>query len=349
MKKKGYSLQIKFLMISFLVVGFLEIALRISGKFQTYNEQMLGTYFYKYRTKKDSWFHSWPKNTTMDYGYGEFTYKNTFNELGHRETSFTTFKNDTVGKKIICLGDSFTEGDGAPYDSSWVKLLENKLNNQTDIQYNLYNAGVCGSDVMFNYTMLKENLIDAKPNMVIECINHSDFEDIYYRGNESRFLPNGTTAAPNEKKWEVAFKYSHLFRAIVTTFTPYNLYLINESEWESEQKKIQLDMVNQLNRTASLCASHGIDYCVVIMPFPTDIGYDNYPLFKEIPSCLSGNIEVVDIHNCMNQAFDTLELTQFYWPFNGHFNGGGYDIMSSCIYKSLIQNKTMTTGGITLK
>lgn len=341
MKKKDHSLHIKFLTISFLVVVLLEIGLRISGKFQTYNEQMLGTYFYKYQTKKDTWFHSWPINTTIDYGYGEFTYKNTFNELGHRESSFTTFKNDTHSKKIICLGDSFTEGDGAPYDSSWVKLLENKLNEYSAEQYTLYNAGVCGSDVMFNYTMLKENLIDSKPHMVIECINHSDFEDIYYRGNESRFMSNGTTAAPNEKNWEVAFKYSHLFRAILTTLTPYNLYLINESEWKNKQKTIQLDIVNQLNRTASLCASQGIDYYVVTMPFPTDISNHNYPLFMEIPGCLSGSIQVVDIHNCMNLTFDTLELAQYFWPFNGHYNGKGYDMMSSCIYNSLFKNRKM--------
>lgn len=134
-----------------------------------------------------------------------------------------SFNQNQNGFRILCLGDSFTEGDGAPSDSSWVKELTRKLDENFDTNFLVYNAGVCGSDVYFDNKILENVLYKTfKPDFVIQAINASDVTDIIYRGGQDRFNTDGTTSCKDCPKWEKLYQYSYLFRGLIRTIGGYD-------------------------------------------------------------------------------------------------------------------------------
>ena len=320
-----------------------EILLRLFGINQTNEEEHLNFYSYKYKTNRPTWFHTWQANTSIEYGNGEFLYHNTFNELGHRELSFKNFEQDSTSIKIVCLGDSFTEGDGAPYDSSWVRFFEKNLALELDTPVFAYNAGVCGSDVLFNGVMFKEKLLAAQPNIVFECVNNSDITDIYYRGGSERFLADGSLGAPNEKKWEVFYKYSYLFRALLVTFTQYNNNLINHATIDKEENEALHLLIKQLEETAQLCKENNIDYHVIMMPVPNEIMDKSAYIFDSLAFLLPEKVAFINLFPSTYASFDTLDIYQYSWPKNGHYNSMGYEVMSSCIFEEYVHTTTKPT------
>jgi len=324
-------------MMFLLFLVALEILLRVSGFFNTWDERINGAYQYKYGQVAESWFHTWPKNETISYGGDEFTYQNHYNDLGHRDINFKDFKEKTQASKYIFLGDSFTEGDGAPWDSTWVKTFENRARSQIDSNMLAYNAGVCGSDIFFNYIMLKENLLQAKPKVVFECVNISDVMDVYYFGGLERFQEDGTTKSREPIKWEPVFKYSHVFRLIVVVFTPYNRRLTNEATIDQDEAQIVEDIAAQIKLTHSLCAESDIDYYLIYMPTPECKQNFNRCQFDSLPSLLHGQVPVIDIFPCIQGKLTCENLYEYSWERNRHYNSKGYDLMGECIFEEFVK------------
>jgi hypothetical protein len=132
-----------FISILIFLVSF-EIFLRVSGKYNTFSELNGKNYSFKFRVNRPTWYHTNKPNTSRIKKEKEWQYFNQYNEFGNREKSIFNFINDTSSIKVVCLGDSFTEGDGAPYDSSWVRNFEQKINSKVNIKYKIYNIQ-CGS------------------------------------------------------------------------------------------------------------------------------------------------------------------------------------------------------------
>ena len=173
----------KLFISMFLFFFCFEILLRFSGKYNTRAENKTSIYSFKYKVKKTTWYYTNTPNSSRIKKEKEWQYFNQYNEFGNREKSIDNFINDKSSTKIVCLGDSFTEGDGAPYDSSWVRLFERKINTKENLRYKIYNAGACGSDVFYNYKILANKLMSLKPKIVIECINSTDINDVIWREN----------------------------------------------------------------------------------------------------------------------------------------------------------------------
>lgn len=323
-----------------LAILTLEVLLRILGVNKTSEEITLDYYNYKYKINRPTWFHTWLPNTSIEYGNGEFLFHNKYNELGHREKTFEEFKQDTTSIKIVCLGDSYTEGDGAPYDSTWVRFLEEKLERKLDTNVNAYNAGVCGSDVIFNGIMLKEKLLASNPSIVFECVNNSDILDLYYRGGKERFSSDGSLVSPKVKKWEPIYKYSYLFRAFFLMFSSYDNNLIN-TKTKAQEDQVALHLIaEQLKETALLCKQNQIEYHVILMPVPTEMIYKNEEVFDSLLYLLPTELSVLNIKPLMTTRFDSLKIEDYYWKENGHYNGNGYLIMSEAILTEYYNSKS---------
>lgn len=316
------------------VISF-ELLLRISGVMKTTTEKQGNGYYTFFRQEVDSWFHTYQPNDTVIYEQSEFSYINYINEFGNRERSIEFFK-DTNAIKVFCLGDSFTEGDGAPYDSTWVKRLENLSNENCDTNFIFYNAGVCGSDVFYTKKLLTEKLIKLKPDYVIESINDSDLPDVVYRGGKERFNKDGTTSGKVGPRWEKYYKYSHIFRFIVAVFFNYdeNLF-VKGKEFETEFEALQL-VKNQVIETADWCKNNNIPYIAFLHPVPSgwkhqeDIYIAFLDAFEDIPY----------VHNLtpkFKKSFENRNIKDYSWEENAHFNGKGYYVMGDIYYETLIK------------
>jgi lysophospholipase L1-like esterase len=318
----------------------LEVSLRISGKFKNSNEIATGNYYCQYRQKIPSWYYYYKPNYTHLYKQLEFEYTNTYNELGSREKPFIAFLNDTTAKKIVCLGDSFTHGDGTSYDSSWVKQFEKNININKKNKIKLYNAGTCGSDVFFNNKLLVKDLIKLKPQLVIECVNTSDILDVIKRGGDERFNEDGTTSGKVGPKWEVIYQYSHVFRGIIHNFFEYNRNLIKRSELNQKKSKAIQMIKQKTEETALFCKKNGIPYILLIQPIPADLKFNQtQPLLfinqlSELPYS-------VNLFKPMHKYYLLHHIENDSWELNGHFNSNGYFVLGNIIYDELHQKKEL--------
>lgn len=318
---------LKYVAPIFIFLIALELFLRLS------QGSLFPDYNYKYVNNNSGWFQTWEPNSTIQYSTEEFSFKNTFNELGHREKSFKTFKESNMAFKVLCLGDSFTEGDGASYENSWVRHYENFMRRDTSLA--VYNAGVCGSDVFFDYMMLKEKLIASSPNLVIHCINNSDIPDVHYFGGMERFNEDGTGGSPNFKKWEVLYANCHIFRVGVRIFTSYDENLIKQNTWKEDEVKAYIKIANQLSSIQAFCEKNDIQYIAVLMPSPYEVESPENAEFERLFDYVSENTVLISIFREMQESKMSENMEYYVWPENGHYNANGYKIMGEIIYDKI--------------
>lgn len=316
-----------------LFIVVLEISLRASGAFKNYHEKTTGSYIPQYRQKTDSWFHIWKPNTIVHFNQSEFNFYNKINEWGHRENPIDTFLQDSTSIKVLCIGDSFTEGDGVRYNDAWVRRFENLLNKHSDTSFLIYNAGVCGSDVFYNQKILKEKLIQLKPSIVIEALNSSDIEDVIARGGEERFNPDGTTTGKVGPRWEFLFQHFHIFRAFIIVVGGYNDNLIKNKLANQSRHDAVKKIEKQVYKTWSWCKNNNIDYYLIIHPVPHEIeAYDHPFIFDNYFHAFSF---AYNISSSLKEKWANEDIHLYSWPINAHFNKIGYFEMGNVIFDEL--------------
>ncbi|MBP9689196.1 MAG: SGNH/GDSL hydrolase family protein [Bacteroidia bacterium] len=323
-----------------LFIITLEVLLRVVGVYNTPNENNSGLYVNHYNTKMPTWFHHWTPNKTRQAHTTEFNYANQYNELGHRENSFADFVEDTITKKVIFLGDSFTEGDGAPADSTWVKRVEQLVRLNANKKLDFYNAGVCGSDVFFNNKMLEHKLIKANPNIVIECVNSSDLMDVMWFGGNERFNIDGTTSGKVGPKWLIIYNYSHIVRAIIHTLFKFNNNLVKADQLREQEIESAKLIEKQIEATALFCKQKNIRYYLVIHPCPHEIGEDKSSI-KVLNQYLANKPYTINLFGLLDSFYKTNNIKQFSHAINGHYNPKGYWVMGEKIYTELAKRDSL--------
>ena len=325
-----------FISILIFLVSF-EIFLRVSGKYNTRSENKTGIYSFKYKVKKPTWYYTNKPNSSRIKKEKEWQYFNQYNEFGNREKAIDNFINDTFSIKVVCLGDSFTEGDGAPYDSSWVRLFERKLNLKDSLKYKIYNAGACGSDVFYNHKILTNKLMILKPKIVIECINSTDINDVIWRGGIERFNSDGRVSGKVGPNWEFFYCFSHVFRAFMNVFYKYNENLISENNLLLNEKAAISLIVSQVEQTAKFCLSNHIEYHLIIHPLPTELIKGNSQPIEFIQQ-LSHKLYVTSLFTSFSNYYKKNDLLKEYWIVNKHFNSKGYLTMGNIIFNEIKLN-----------
>src|ERR1043165_5059079 len=154
-----------------LTLIFLEIGLRITKLYTTWSERTGQGYVSYYGQVRPTWYNTYAPDTTFYLDHGDFKYLYKTNSLGIREAELSEPENDSTCR-ILTLGDSFTDGVGAPLDSSWPKMLQADLNRENR-NVDIYNAGISGADPFYEYTLLRDKLLKYKPNIVMVGINSS--------------------------------------------------------------------------------------------------------------------------------------------------------------------------------
>lgn len=328
--------KILFSVILFFCV--LELALRINGFYNTFEEKQGFAYKVKYRKNTNDWFHTWTPNINVVYENTEFKYLNKYNNWGHRELPSNLFLLDNKHIKVACIGDSFTEGDGAPYDSSWVKDIDRLLNSKNK-KYLFYNAGVCGSDVFFDYKMLTCKLIKLNPKIVLATLNYSDVFDVIYRGGDERFNSDSTTTFKVGPNWEWIYQYSHVIRLVSHQFFGLNYHFIKQSDQiKVEDNAIKL-IKKKVEETNSFCKKNGIKYYLIIHPHPLEIDLKE----NKLTMALANEPYVINLFNDLYPYYKQHNIAIYSWPKNLHFNSKGYLVMSNEIARNLLKLPSFNT------
>jgi len=155
-----------------------------------------------------------PPNTEQEISIREYTYTAKTNNLGLREEKNYNKKSNTF--RIVFIGDSIVFGSGVESNKSFVKQLENTLNNPltkpnkkvinlAKSKYEVINIGKPGIGLPDYYEMEKQAIEKLNPDLIL--IGFTVENDII------------NTLDPKTNKFlKSLYKNSFLFRLIVGTY-----------------------------------------------------------------------------------------------------------------------------------
>jgi lysophospholipase L1-like esterase len=315
-----------------------EIVLIFTGTTKTYLEKMHGQYYSQYVPQDTSYYHAWRPNVEHWIRKPEFTYWRPTNSLGLGDEEWTVAV-DKGHKRIMALGDSFTEGDGAPYDSSYVAILKTMFSASGDSAYWM-NAGVMGSDPFFNYIMLKDKLLKYKPDVVIQTLSTQDLlDDIALRGGMERFRADGKLQFKPAPWWEPVYAVNYVIRLFFSA-AGYNSILQKNEFSDVQIQQFDSMVIALFDNYAKLCSDNGIKLFVILRPDKSDLTKDAYCYdFTTILRSLRSDsrLTVIDLLPLYKTYFATHNTTAdtYFWPLDGHHNSKGYHLMATTMYTAL--------------
>lgn len=324
----------------FFSLILLESFLIVNGRMETYLEKIGGSYFSPYTTEHDSHYHVWPTDEKEHWlDKPEYKFKRPTNTLGFPDYEWSLKKKDgTI--RVFCIGDSFTEGDGALYDSSYPSILK-QLSIRDSLNVEIFNAGVCGSDPFFDFKVLKDKLIAFQPDIVIQTLSTQDlFTDILLRGGEERFSEE-VLKYKKAPWWEFIYAVSYVSRIGFRAFGINEL--LRKKGYSEEEKEMLNKQLNGLFKEyLKFCDNNNITLLVLLRPGREEIMEGNFEFdFSKIIAPLNehNDVKVYDLLTCFSSYIDSSnsDVKQFFWKYDGHHNSNGYVMMAKCIYPELYQ------------
>lgn len=317
---------------TFIVLFIADSIIRLTGTVQTYSERADGKYFSVAQQEQlDSWYWTHTPNTIITNQKKEFLFSREVNSLGLSEKEIEKEKGTKV--RILAIGDSFTEGVGMSYEASWVKQMEQRWKSK-NVQ--TINAGVGGSDPVYEFALYRDKLLDFKPDLVVLTINSTDIMDIISRGGFGRFHEDGT-AGKEPESWEWIYASNHLFRMIITSAFNYNSILIkNEDSRESKLKAVEI-LKDVVVRFKQLTSHNNTELIVVLQPSIQEFSNGKHTPF-------TGQLELANFMK--NEKINFLDastefrkkgksIPEYYYPIDTHFNKKGYALFGKTIYEKI--------------
>lgn len=333
-----------FTIILAFVLG--EILLRITGTFSTYCEKVFG--FYNYNSEpmhKNTWLLTRPRNNyTILCSKGEYFNIRSTNSLGlsDKEPDTALFRKAPL---IIGIGDSFTEGFGVDQDSTWLKWLEYDLHKKGFASYSFMNAGVGGSDIIYEYMLFERNLLKYKPKILMVAINQSDIWDITQRGGFERFLPNGVTKYRKGPEWEWLYEHFHLVRFYVYHFLKLNQSFLSDRELRQKSLESVHIINNCILKFSNLSKKYNFNLIIIVHPLFNEIINHKYNMLdRTIDFCKKNNISYIDMLSHFNNIEKINEKNVSLYHYKDmHYNKEGYKAFARGVLQymedSVLSNK----------
>lgn len=332
--RKKDELRVKLLTIftsTAIIILSIEIILRLFGIGITALEQRSGVYNFE-RIKE---FHIWKKNDSHSLITDEYKYIRTTNSLGLSDIEHS-LKKQKEESLVIGLGDSFTEGDGAHADSTWLKFLEHFITQNNTKAYRFMNAGVCGSDPVYQYHLLEQKLLVYQPDIVILNVGY-DMDEIILRGGFERFEKKGFVY---NKNIELFYASSFIFRLFMHNLWDYN-YLIMSEERHSLEIQKALQVIKQtLLKFKNLAQKQKFQFLVVFYPGKEEIINNHYQYWDEIIKF--SDQEKIHILNLLDyfvnkEKINRTNIYNYYWLRDGHPKAKGYEVYGKAIFEKLVE------------
>lgn len=317
---------------TFIIIFVVDVLIRLSGFVQTYSEQTDGNYFSQAGQEKlDSWYWIYSPNTHYINRKKEFVFERNTNSIGIAEKEIKKEKGSKF--RILAIGDSFTEGVGTSYEDSWVKKMESRW-KERNVQ--TINAGIGGSDPVYEFVLYRDKLLDYHPDLVVLTINSSDIFDIVGRGGFERFKEDGT-AGQKAPSWEWIYASNHLFRMIMHGVFGYNSSLIKDTRSEENKSKSIIILKEAILRFDELRKEEETELLIVLQPTLQDFYngiHKPFPGQTELAEYMERKgIHYVDVSEAFKEKASS--ISDYYYPLDTHFNKKGYALFGKTVYNKI--------------
>lgn len=209
-----------------------ELLLRWTCNYCTWMEQNGGSWESPYRVDETTPYLLRAPSTVSSYGQPEFDFELRTNSLGLRDIEHPLDK--APGEfRVLAVGDSFTEGQGASFEETWTAVLGRHLDRVDPDRYTVMVGGVAGSDPFYASRLLVDRLLDYRPDLVLMVVNFSDIIDVIIRGGDERYAIEGRTSPISDPPSGLPvwlFEHSHFCRFVMMEALGYTHLLMTKAE-----------------------------------------------------------------------------------------------------------------------
>ncbi|MCO5229642.1 MAG: SGNH/GDSL hydrolase family protein [Chitinophagales bacterium] len=263
----------------------------------------------------------------------EFEYFLHFNSLGFRGMELDT---NSEKYKILALGDSYTEGIGAPDDSTWVVALSRLMEKKVGKDISYFNGGRSGGEPFRSFFIL-EKLIERgyRPDLIVLLINSSDLLDYVIYGGSDRFDQKFRGSFNNGPWWEPFYASSFIVRALVKKFGNMNHALISEEELKILEKEAEQEIYRIITQKyVPLADSLHIQLSVFTLPREFEVGEVLFPGLEKLKN---QNIIYANFGRSIKSYLDNPanKNIPIYWKKDLHLNARGYDYIAKLMYDEI--------------
>jgi hypothetical protein len=291
--------------------------------------------------------------------WGPQPYTFVTNSLGFKDQTPRDVPLQSARRRLMFVGDSYTEGVGFPYAQTWVGLVDRALADQ-DIE--VLNGGVasyCPKTVYYKVKALLDGGLHV--DHIVFFIDVSDMQDELIFND---FIPANKDA---DDAWAGRFvktpypptfaQYSLTARTILkrrgqdpwkqAIFTDphtnerfvFSNFNLEREGWTRGAKPDWLDAAEgsaayYVTKLAALCATHGIAFEIAIYPWPGEIMFnDAHSRYRDFWLRFSGEQHLMcyDLHDVFLPADPAARqriLAQDFIPNDVHWSAAGHRLVA---------------------
>lgn len=312
-----------------------ETLLMITGYTKTYMENRQGDYQAIKWKKPDEVYLCWAPNAT------HYLLPHNIRHTNKYGFSDAPFKSDSTKILIQTYGDSFTEGDGAPADSSYPAILRNYLRDK----YLVQNYGVCGNDPGYVIPQFKKVGANFNPQIIIILYSVNDFNsDFLVRGGLKRFSDIANPSLLKPKWYEPIYAVSYISRLVFNAIgLEYNRYFLTEKEYLETLKKLEPEWNEIFEEIARLAKEKNTKVLLVKRPDAFEIKQEKYMYnMAFFDSFLVKHKEIyhtdlLPFYQREMQVNKGGNIDSYFLVGDGHHNPKGYSLLAKGVHSALIE------------
>jgi lysophospholipase L1-like esterase len=328
---ESYTLLITFIAI---LLAFIESVLIMTGIGDTYPEKIGTGYHSPYYSRTETYYRSHKPYEQFYISRPEFSYLRTCNSLGYDDIEWPV-KKKAGEKRYLIMGDSFTEGVGAPQDSCYPSILARILHSR-DTNITVMNGASSGDDPCVNYVNYRDMLSPYGPDVIVQTLSANDMNtDLAAKGGLERWQSNGTVRFRPAPWWEPAYALSYISRIFFTAMG-YNALLIKSPIPKAMEAELNKEIIGAFEKYAQDAKAHHALLLVALQPYQGEIKnrkyeYDMAPIVRQLGSI--DGIKVYDLLPYYTAFFAGREdmIQNYYWRGDGHHNPKGYAVMAQAV------------------
>jgi lysophospholipase L1-like esterase len=288
-----------------------------------------------------------PESAATDPLSSEFQHVYEHNSLGLRDEEHETEKKAGVFR-VLAIGDGFTYGQGAPFDSTYPALLERKLNSRQNAktQVEIIKAGVPRYYPEPERILLEHYGLRFSPDLILAAFTPNDILDTHI-GTDAVTIEAPPAYLLKREVKLLGQAGDFLYRK-VASFRILWQHFVSQGLWKAFRHPPERGLLNnpdallrawtkieaEFGEMAKLARRHQAQIVFIHIPGKGPWSKDAAFAAKRLSEwCRANTFRFIDTLPALEEASRSKPT---HWPQNGHCTPAGYKAIADAVFANLI-------------